>query len=102
MVSAPSTALLIHCPIGYVACDATSRQKGNLIGKSEFYSFASPNDAYIGHAITILSPVQVLTISGNEPKSGQASGNSGDSLWLTDSNHQRFGQRSNYMRWRTI
>ena len=57
--SAPSAALLIDRPVGHVARYLASRQKGDLIRKSEFCSFVSPDDAYIGHAIVILGPVQV-------------------------------------------
>ena len=73
--STPSTALLTDNPQACAALDAYSRQKGNLIGKSKFRSFVSPDDkdTYIGCAIGILSPVHVFTISRNEPKSGQAS-----------------------------
>ena len=45
-----------------------------LSSEVSFCSFVSPVGAYIELITVILGPIQVLTISGNEPISGQASG----------------------------
>ena len=65
---------LIDLPKGFFVCNATSRQKRNLIDKSKLIDVSPLEGAYKGHDTVILSPVvQVFTISGNESISGQVS-----------------------------
>ena len=57
--------------------------------KVSFCSFISLDDTYIVIVTGTLGPVQVITIVGNEPISGQVSGYSKGMSWLTHSNSHR-------------